>query len=120
MAQFLLSIHSVEGEERPRPSQQEMKQWYADVKALNDDLKASGAWLFGGRLTEPSAAKVTHGNKGRLRVTDGPFVEAKEQIAGFYIIEAPDLDKALEWASRTSDCVRAPIEVRPFARDSMD
>jgi hypothetical protein len=120
MSQFLLSIHSVEGEKRPRPNQVEARQWYADVRALNDDLKSSGAWVFGGRLHEPSAARVVRGNKGKLRVTDGPFVEAKEQIGGFYIIEAPDLDKALEWAARTSDCMRAPIEVRPFARDSME
>ena len=65
-------------------------------------------------LKTPAAAKVVRPRNSKIRVTDGPFVEAKEQVAGFYIIEATTLDDAIGWASKTSDAVRRPIEVRPF------
>jgi hypothetical protein len=114
MAQFMLSVHSVEGGDRPQITEEDMRQSAAELATLNADLASSGALVFAARLHEPAAAKVVRGNKGRLRVTDGPFIEAKEQVGGFYIIEAPDLDAALEWASRTSEVIRSPIEVRPL------
>ena len=115
MPQFLLTLHS-STEARPQMSREEMERSWSEIQSVNEALKSSGAWVYGGRLDEPSEAKVVRPRNSRIRVTDGPFIEAKEQIGGFYIIEAADLDAALDWASRTSDAVRRPIEVRRFAQ----
>jgi hypothetical protein len=77
-------------------------------------MKATGAWLFSGRLTEPDLATVVRASGGDVVTTDGPFVESKEHLAGFYIVEADDLDAALGWAAKTSAIIGMPIEVRPF------
>jgi hypothetical protein len=86
----------------------------SDILSLNAAIKSAGAWVYGGQLDPPSAAKVVRPRNSKIRVTDGPFIEAKEQVAGFYIIEAADLVSALGWASKTSDAVGMPIEVRTF------
>jgi hypothetical protein len=116
MPQFLLTLHTATSEESPEMSRDEMKRSWTEIQAVNEALKSSGAWVYGGRLDEPSEAKVVRPRNSRIRVTDGPFIEAKEQIGGFYIIAAEDLDAAIDWASRTSDAVRRPIEVRRFAQ----
>ncbi len=77
-------------------------------------MKAAGALVFSGRLNAPDTATVVRMSGGELLTTDGPFVESKEHLGGFYIIEAGDLDAALVWASKTTAAVGAPIEVRPF------
>ena len=82
--------------------------------ALEEEMKATGAWLFSGRLTEPDMATVVRASAGDALTTDGPFVESKEHLAGFYIVEADDLDAALGWARKTSAIIGMPIEVRPF------
>ena len=115
MPQYLLTLHS-SAEPRPQMTREEMERSGAEIMAVNADIKASGAWVYGGRLDQPSEAKVVRQRNSKIRVTDGPFVEAKEQIGGFYIIEAADLDAALGWAERTSDAVGMPIEVRRFAQ----
>jgi hypothetical protein len=84
------------------------------IVALNDEMRAAGVWVAAGRLHDPGTASVVESHKGRIRTTDGPFVEAKEQIAGFYIIDAPDVDAAQVWASKASEAVGMPIEVRAF------
>jgi len=84
------------------------------VYALQEEMKSAGAWVFGGRLTEPDTATVVRMSGGEAMTTDGPFVEAKEHLGGFYIVEAEDLDAALGWASKTTAIIGAPIEVRPF------
>ena len=76
--------------------------------------EASGTFVFGGALHDPDAATVVRMGDGDLVMTDGPFVEAKEHIAGFYIINADDLDAALAWARKVVDAIKHPIEVRPF------
>lgn len=116
MPQYLLTVHSSTTDQRPEMTREEMERASSEIMAMNVALKASGAWVYGGRLDAPSEAKVVRPRNSKIRVTDGPFVEAKEQIGGFYIIEAPDLDAALEWASKTSDAVGRPIEVRRFAQ----
>jgi hypothetical protein len=78
-------------------------------------MKSAGAWIFSGRLHEPDTATVVRMSGGEVVTTDGPFVESKEHLGGFYIIQAADLDAALVWASRAAAAVRKPIEVRPFA-----
>ena len=73
-----------------------------------------GAWLSEPLLTGPDVAPVVRVSDGEVLTTDGPFAESKEHLAGFYIVEAADLDAALGWASRTSAIIGMPIEVRPF------
>src|SRR5205085_10288815 len=114
MAQYLLSVHSVEGEVREPMSDEEMRQGFHQVGILEAEMKSAGAWLFGGRLHEPDTATVVRISDGEVMTTDGPFVESKEHLGGFYLIEADNLDAALDWASRVTRTINAPIEVRPL------
>jgi hypothetical protein len=84
------------------------------MSEIETEMKATGTWFFSGRLHDPGTATVVRVSGGEVVTTDGPFVESKERIAGFYIIEAPDLDAALGWASKVTECISAPIEVWPF------
>jgi hypothetical protein len=120
MTRYLLSVHSREGEARPAMSDAEMQEFFARVGALEAEMKSAGAFLFSGRLAEPATATVVRASEGGVMTTDGPFVEAKEHLGGFYIMEAEDLDAALAWAAKVTEAVHAPIEVRPFwdARDA--
>jgi len=86
----------------------------ADIKAFNQQLKADGHWVFAGGLAAPSTATVIDNRGDEAMVTDGPFVESKEYLAGFWIIEAPDLDVALELAAEGSKHCNRKVEVRPF------
>jgi hypothetical protein len=112
MTQYLLSVHSADdGTEPAAPTQPDQFQ---QVLALEEDMKAAGAWLFSGRLTGPEVATVVRVSADSELTTDGPYVESKEHLAGFYIVEADDLDAALGWARRTSAIIGMPIEIRPF------
>jgi hypothetical protein len=86
----------------------------AAIDAFNERLKADGQWVFAGGLGSPSAATVIDNRAGEAVVTDGPFVESKEYLAGFWIIEALDLDVALELAAEGSKHCNRKVEVRPF------
>jgi hypothetical protein len=112
--QYLLSAHSVEGQAREPMTEEQMRDTYTRVLALEDEMKSAGAFRYGGRLTQPSSASVVRVSDGNTLVTDGPFVESKEHLGGFYIIEAADQDGALAWAEKTAACVGTAIEVRPF------
>ena len=112
MTQYLLAVHSVEGE--PMPSQEQMQRAYQDVDALNGELQSSGVWVFAGGLQPPSSATVVRAQGGQVVTTDGPFAETKEQLGGFWIIDVADLDAALEWARKATVACAAPVEVRPF------
>ena len=114
MAQYLLSVHSVDGEVGAPMTEEEMRQFMERVGVLEQELKSAGAWLFGGALHEADTATVVRVSDGEVLTTDGPFAEAKEHLGGFYIIQADDLDAALAWASKTAAAVSKPIEVRPF------
>jgi hypothetical protein len=115
MARYLLSVHSREGEIREPVSEEDMRQSHARLGAIEREMKAAGAWVFSGRLHEPDTATVVRVSHGEVLTTDGPFAESKDHLGGFYIIEAGDLDAALGWAGKVTACIRAPIEVRPFA-----
>jgi hypothetical protein len=105
----------VEGEVPGAPkTPEEMGAFMERVAALEAEMEASGAFVFGGALHGPDAATVIGVRDGDVVTTDGPFVEAKEHIAGFYIINADDLDAALAWAGKVVDAINHPIEVRPF------
>jgi hypothetical protein len=112
MKQYLLAVHSVEGE--PVPSEAEMQQMFKAVDAVNAEIKAAGAWVFAGGLYPPATATVVRAQGGQVVTTDGPFAETKEQLGGFWVIKAADLDAALDWAAKGSAACGGPVEVRPF------
>src|SRR5215475_12944981 len=89
MKQYLLSVHLVEGQEPPPP--EVIEQSYRDVDAFNSELQASGAWVFAGGLYPPSTATGVRVSNGEVLTTDGPFAETKEQLGGFWVIQAEDL-----------------------------
>ena len=115
MTQYLLSVHSVDGEVRDPMTDEEMQQSWKQIQVLNQELKSAGAWVFSGRLHDPDTATVVRISGGEVLTTDGPFVESKEHLGGFYVIQAEDLDAALAWASKITATIKVPIEVRPFA-----
>jgi hypothetical protein len=86
----------------------------AATGAFNDRLEADGHWVFAGGLGSPSTATVIDSRGGAPVLTDGPFVESKEYLGGLWIIEAPDLDAALELAAEGSKRCNRKVEVRPF------
>jgi hypothetical protein len=114
MTQYLLSTHTVAGQTRPTMTDEEIRESIRQVRALEAEMKSAGAWVFGGRLHKPDTATVVRSSDNGLLTTDGPFAETKEHLGGFYIVEAEDLDGALEWASKVTTLINAPIEVRPF------
>ncbi|MGH9212124.1 MAG: YciI family protein [Acidimicrobiales bacterium] len=119
MSRYLLSVHTVEGDAaRPPMTAEEMQAFMGRIQALEAEMKSSGSFLFGGRLHDPETATVVRRGAPELVMTDGPFVESKEHIGGFYIIDAPDLDAALAWAGKVVEAVGAPIEVWPFSDTS--
>jgi hypothetical protein len=86
----------------------------AAIDVFNDRLRAEGHWVFAGGLGSPGTATVIDNRGGEALFTDGPFLESKEYLAGFWVIEAPDLDVALELAAEGSKHCNRKVEVRPF------
>lgn len=115
MRQYLLAVHSVEG--TPVPSEADMQKAFRQVEAVNEELRQAGAWVFAGGLHPPTSATVVRTEGGTTTMTDGPFAETKEQLGGFWVIEADDLDAALAWAEKASAACMGPVEVRPFQED---
>jgi hypothetical protein len=105
-------VYMVEGQDAP-PAE-EMEQAYKDVDVLNGQMQAEGAWVFAGGLHPPATATVVQLKDGEVLTTDGPFAETKEQLGGFWVIQAEDLDRALAWAARATAACRGAVEVRPF------
>ena len=99
-------------------TEEEMQESYRQTDAYNTELQESGHWVFGGGLLHPSNSTVVDGRKGGSIITDGPYVEAKEQLGGFWVIDAADLGEALEMARRASEACMHPVELRPFQGDS--
>lgn len=113
MSQFMLAVYSSE-EPREPMTDDEMRRGFAVVQAIEEEMRAANALVYSGRLLEPARAKVVRPRRRMGKTTDGPYAETKEAIGGFYIIDAPDLDAALAWASKVTDAIDTPIEVRPF------
>ena len=112
MTQYLLALYRDYAV--PIPSEQTQQVW-ADVNALGDKLTAASAFVFqGGMDGGPESATVVRQSGGDFEITDGPYTETKEHLAGFWIINAADLDAALEWAKQATVACLRPIEVRPF------
>jgi hypothetical protein len=118
MKQYLLSVHYIEGQ--PPPARDVMAKIYKDVDTLNDEMRATRTWVFGGGLHTPDVATVVRAQDGEVLTTDGPFAEGKEHIGGFWVIKAPDLDAALSWAAKASAACAGPVEVRPFQEETAD
>ena len=115
MSQYLLSTYAGEGaSDGPQPDPEQMKEFMGRVIALEAEMDANGTFLFGGSLHGPDAATVVAATDRDVVMTDGPFAESKEHIAGFYVIEAENLDEALRWAEKVTHAIGRPIEVRPF------
>src|SRR6476469_4821951 len=105
--QYLLSVID-DGTNVTTPTEQ------ADIDTFNDRLQADGHWVFAGGLGSPDPATVVDNRGDEVVFTDGPFVESKEYLAGFWIIEAPDLDVVLKLATEGSKACNRKVEVRPF------
>ncbi len=113
MAQYLLSVWHDE-DYVVDFSTDDAQRMVAQVGAFNEELISSGAFLFAGGLHPASSATVIRFSDGATSMTDGPYAESKEQMGGFWIIEAADLDAALDWAQRGSIACEGPVEVRPL------
>jgi hypothetical protein len=115
MPQYMLSVHTATVEPREPMSEEQQREGYAKIAGLEADMEAADAFVFSARLSQPTEAKVVRRGAGRPKSTDGPFAETKEHLAGFYLIEAEDTEAAVEWASRVSEAIGEPIEVRSLA-----
>lgn len=122
MAQYLLSVHGPDSDFDPAagkygsyPSLEAAEQAFADTDAFNERIKNEGYFVFAGGLASASTASVVDGTGPTPVITDGPYLESKEWIGGFWIIEAPDLDVALKLATEGSKACGGKVEVRPFA-----
>ncbi len=114
MAQYLLSIYQPDG---PPPPEIDFDQMRKELDSLNEDIRSAGAWVFTGGLFPADRATVVRqsGSAGStVLTTDGPYIEGKEHLGGFTIVESPDLDAALGWARRLTEITGLPVEVRPF------
>jgi hypothetical protein len=118
MTQYLLALYR---DYAVPTSPERSQQVWAGVNALGDKLEDAGAFVFkGGMQGGPESATVVRQSGGDFVVTDGPYVETKEHLAGFWIINAADLDAALEWAKLATVAEQRPIEVRPFFDGDLD
>jgi hypothetical protein len=118
MTQYLLSVwHTgVNGEnyDAVYASDEEMQAAFAATEIFNEEIKASGNFVFGGGLMPPASATVVDNTTPDVVITDGPFSESKEVIGGFWVVEARDLDEAMAIAARGSKACVGKVEVRPF------
>jgi hypothetical protein len=117
MKHYLLSIQQPDG---GPPSPEILEPIMRDVSTVNEELRAAGAWVFGGGLHQPDMATVARLQDGEVLTTDGPYVEGKEHVGGLSIIKAPDLDTAIEWGRKLARAITLPIEVREFQGDTGD
>lgn len=111
MTQYLLAVHHSEDDEAPSPD--DTQKAYRQVDEFNKDLEASGAWVFAGGLHPPSSATVVRSQGGDVLTTDGPFAETKEQLGGFVLIEARDLNEAIRVAAQIPSARIGSVEIRP-------
>jgi hypothetical protein len=111
MKLYLLSLYQPGG---GTPEPEVLEPIMHDLAALNDEMRAAGAWVFAGGLHDPSTATVVRPRDDEFVVTDGPFAEGKEFLGGFTIVRATDLDAALEWGRKLARASTLPVEVRPF------
>jgi hypothetical protein len=119
MAQYLMAVHSTEADHDMETgggygSPEAMRAAMEETGRFNDRLQAEGHWVFAGGLKAPSTATVVDGQGDSPVVTDGPYLESKEHIGGFWVIEVPDHDTALRLAAEASKACGGKVELRPF------
>jgi hypothetical protein len=110
--QYLLSLIQPDG---PMPAPEVLGPIMRDVAAVTERMRAAGAWVFSAGLHPAETATVVRPAGEDFLVTDGPYVEAKEHVGGFTIVEAEDLDAALAWGREVARATTLPVEVRPVA-----
>ena len=113
MPQYLLSVWHDEPYDDLDFSSPDAQRIGAQVTALNAEMEQAGAWVFGTGLRPASSATVVRATGTDVSMTDGPYAETKEQMGGFWIIEAADLDAALGWAGKAAVACEGPVELRP-------
>jgi hypothetical protein len=113
MTQYLVAIHHPDGYDGSK----EGEAMHRDIDALNEEMVAKGVRIFVGGLTAAREAKSLRAQpNGKVLITDGPYLETKEHIGGFWVVEAANLDEALAWGRKAVIACRAPVEVRPFGQ----
>jgi hypothetical protein len=111
MPQYLVAIHHPDGYDGSLEGEEMMRE----IDVLNEEMEAAGARFFAGGLSAASSAKSLRAQPdGKVRITDGPYLETKEHIGGFWILKAANLDEALAWGRKAVVACRAPVEVRAF------
>jgi hypothetical protein len=113
MPQYLLSVWFDEPYDDVDLAAPETRRQMAATGELVAEMERAGAWVFHAGLRSASSATVVRATCGDVSMTDGPYAETKEQMAGFWVIEAADMDAALDWAAKASAACGQPIEVRP-------
>jgi hypothetical protein len=113
MTQYLLSVHGND-EQYAAVAPEQMQAMFTAVEEFNQKLQADGSWVFAGGLMPAATATVVDASGSSPVMTDGPYLETKEHIGGFWVIEAPDLDAALKIAAEGSAACQGKVEVRPF------
>jgi hypothetical protein len=113
MPQYLISVWHDDDYSNTDYSSDDMQRIGGQVNAVNDEMQKTGAWVFGAGLLPASSATVVRATGGEVSMTDGPYAESKEQMGGFWIIEAADFDAALDWAGKCAAACEGPVEVRP-------
>jgi hypothetical protein len=113
MPRYLLSVCFDEDYDDPDLSDPAIRHQMERTGELIAEMERAGAWVFHAGLRSASSATVVRAPGGDVSMTDGPYAETKEQMAGFWVIDVPDLDAALDWAARASTACERPIEVRP-------
>src|ERR1700694_5932406 len=113
MTQYLVAIHHPDDFDPSTVTEATMR----DIDALNDEMVAAGVRIFVGGLSAASSARSLRAQSdGKVLITDGPYLETKEHVGGFWVLKAADLDEALAWGRKAAVACRAPVEVRPFGR----
>ena len=112
MTQYMLSVHDDAND--PVLEGEALQKVFADVDAFNDKLQKDGVWVFAGGLQPAESATVVDGRGPEVLMVDGPFLETKEHLGGYWVIEVPDLDAALKYAAEGSKACAGKVEVRPF------
>ena len=112
MARYLVAIHHPDDYD---PSVAEDEAMTRDIDALNDEMKAAGVRIFVGGLHPANSARSLRAQPGgEVVITDGPYLQIREHVGGFWVLEAADLNEALAWGRKAAVACRAPVEVRPF------